>query len=494
MKYAKYMMRGGRKYTVMLIAALSIGAILSWPVRQVAVVLEPDVDLHQVVTVSASGIFEQDIIVQGGALSGVAIWLSPHESVAQPGTSLSLQIRDAVTDEVLRSAVQSVPVMSTPRHENVQFNFWPLRQAAERKLKLSLRSGDTISVARVHPDMATSKAIIIAVQQYKTLTLTHGLWNALTSYDTNGEDVYHHWRRGQQVLEGVNPYTCILDRTCENDKFAVHLPLFYELSALSQAFGLREYESWIAWWRPFFWLCYVSIGGILFTTVWRKKQPLLALFGLFFWLGNRWSLYVLRVAHIDFFALLWLVMAVVVWWQVTPGRRVRPVVASFLLGVSLSIKHVAAPLSPIYVIYAWRTTEGEPWRARVWYLLLHVLALGAVPLLSVLPFAWEQPQAVLQGLLFSVVRDSEANFGAPSLVAILNWGSLGSAAVTFLVWGIIYVAAWRRAFSPAAAALVTIVIFLAFNQVIFNQYFVWLMPLIPLVLAQTRERLVSETI
>src|SRR5262245_46803293 len=67
------------------------------------------------------------------------------------------------------------------------------------------------------------------------------------SLDTVGSDTYYSWIEGRRILRGQNPYERILHGNMEeNQKYSTYFPLFYELSALVQTAGIRQYYPWIS--------------------------------------------------------------------------------------------------------------------------------------------------------------------------------------------------------------------------------------------------------
>jgi hypothetical protein len=60
----------------------------------------------------------------------------------------------------------------------------------------------------------------------------------------------------------------------------------------------------------------------------------------------------------------------------------------------------------------------------------------------------------------------------------------------FLI-GVVYVAAYRKEVNLTNGTLIVMAITMAFTSVLYNQYFVWLIPFIPLAIANFRKRSVS---
>lgn len=122
------------------------------------------------------------------------------------------------------------------------------------------------------------------------------LWGA----DTEGRDIYYSWVEGSRILQGEDPYTRILTGDMlENDKYATYFPLFYALSAGSQALGLRDYASWLAAWRIVFLVSQVAIGLVIWLIYAQYRQWLAGLLAAMLWWFNSWSLIVTYIAHLD---------------------------------------------------------------------------------------------------------------------------------------------------------------------------------------------------
>ncbi|MEK7499194.1 MAG: hypothetical protein AAB649_01150, partial [Patescibacteria group bacterium] len=191
------------------------------------------------------------------------------------------------------------------------------------------------------------------------------------------------------------------------------------------------------------------------------------------------SLYVIRVGHVDFLAIFFLTASVVLFEK-------KRFWSLLLFGLSIATKQVAIFLAPLYLILIWVYTEKEK---RLKTGALSILTMMILPILTVFPFLLDNPQSVAKGLLFSASRTSEANMGATPLVSLLKiQGSFGVLPMAFLML-LIYIAAYRKKLSLASSGLAIMLIFLAFNTVTFNQYFLWFVPFLPLALADLKPKL-----
>lgn len=379
---------------------------------------------------------------------------------------LRLTIHEA-ENKMLRESVIAVADLDREQYRWL-FAFPPIYEAMDRTFTytLSLETTDEKLTVPLRAKLDQEDAPAITV--YASRQLLPVLVEQWSSYDQSGEDIYYYWLRGAQLAEGTNPYSCATDNTCVNHKNPGHLPLFYYLSAWSQQLGWTDFETWFALWQGVSLTAYLSIAAVLFIIAYERRQFSLAILAVLFWLGNRWSLYVIRVGHIEFIAILFLVLALaLINWR-------RSWVAPFFFGISLAVKQVALFLAPLWIIAAW------PDRKKM---LHHFLAMAAVPTIVSLPLFLHDQRAMIKSVLFAVTRTNEANMGAPSLDAVLQLEGLQSSMFMFLLVGLVYVMAARRQLPIVLSGLFIFVIMLAFNTVVFNQYFLWVIPLLPLVMS-----------
>lgn len=431
------------------------------------------------VPVAADDRSEEELLILNQDTSALtATYLSAHPSfraVALYTTSgfepngtgnLRLTIRDA-ENNTLRESVMAVADLDREQYRWF-FTFTPIHEAMNRTFTYTV-SLETVDKKLFVPLQATvDQAETPALTVYASRQLLPVLIEQWSSYDQGGEDIYYYWLRGAQLTEGTNPYSCARDNTCVDRKNPGHLPLFYYLSAWSQQLGWKEFEAWYSLWQGVSLTAYLACAAILFLVAYERRQFALAALAALFWLGNRWSLYVIRVGHLEFVAIFFLLLALsLINWR-------RSWIAPFLFGISLAVKQVALFLAPLWIIAVW------PDRKKM---MQHFVAMAAMPTIVSLPLFLHDPRAMVKGVLFAVTRTNEANMGAPSLDAVLQLEGMQSSIFMFLLVGLVYILAARRRLPIALSGLFIFVIMLGFNTVVFNQYFLWMIPLIPLVVS-----------
>lgn len=285
------------------------------------------------------------------------------------------------------------------------------------------------------------------------------------------------WVEGRRLLAGENPYARVLSGDLRhNKKYATYLPVFYELSAVSQAAGLREFPRWVGFWRVVFLLCLLGTAALIFARLARGGLLGLAMLGASLWLFNRWGLAGSRYASLDFVPVFLLVLSL---W-LFPRRRLP---ALLLFGLSLGFKPIGLLLVPLYLVWVWREPGGQAARR----VALAALAIGAIPIAASLPFiVWNAP-GFFRSILFSVTRNPEPFLGAFAAGDVLGLVGVPAKIPMAVLLLLTYALAWQGKIGRHAAVLLVMVIFVDFNSVLFAQYMIWLVPFVPLAVGEWAE-------
>jgi uncharacterized membrane protein len=287
-----------------------------------------------------------------------------------------------------------------------------------------------------------------------------------------GPDIYFVWRDGTRLATGQNPYASILSGNMrENRKYPTYLPLTYLLVAGAHHVGVTEFRSWMRLWRPLVLVGHVGIAILLLVACWRAGHPVLGAFAALFWGLNRWTLYVVSVAHVDFPAILCLLASLLLF---DTRRR-----ASLLLfGLSLAFKQIAIFVTPLYLVWTWR--ETRPAEARLGAVTRAAGWIALVPGVVSLPFLLWNAEAFLRSVLFSATRDPDSHITAVSLPAKVGLAGLPGRLPMLLLMGLVLWAAARGEVGRYLAVLLILVTFVDFNAVFYLQYMAWLVPFLVL--------------
>lgn len=285
-------------------------------------------------------------------------------------------------------------------------------------------------------------------------------------------DSFFIFQDGLSIADGQNPYARILGGDMRtNEKYPTYFPLFYLASAATQWFGLRLFTDWLAFWRVVFAAFDVAIALLLFAVPWRRGLRLFALFAALFWTWNRWTLFEILVAQIDFIPIFFLLVSMLLLER-------RTLLALVLFGTSLAAKQIGIFLLPLYLTWVWRRS---PHSDRVRRTLIACGAIAVVPVLVSLPFLFWGAEAYARSILFSATRLPRSHFGAESFDATLGLVGLPAKLPMLGLMAIVYVhSLWGRVTLPMAALLVMSV-FVDFNSVLYTHYPCWIVPLLVLV-------------
>jgi hypothetical protein len=285
------------------------------------------------------------------------------------------------------------------------------------------------------------------------------------------QDIYYSYVEGQRILNGENPYARVLEGDMrQNDKYANYFPLFYELSALSQVAGLREYPAWIAFWRVVFAGFGLAVGAAMFWVLYRRQLYLAAVFAVLFWFFNRWTVGMIEIADLEFLSLFLLIVSLELF-------RKHRWASLLLFSLSLAVKHIAIFMVPVYLIWVWQESPGM--QARVKQVVLSLLVIASVPLVTSLPFIAWNAEALVKAIIFEAVRNPSKSRAIDRLV---GWDGFLQRLPTLTLLAFAWLLVWSRKVGTYTSALFVQAVFVGVNPVFFESYPIWFFPFIPLVL------------
>ncbi|NEQ53582.1 MAG: hypothetical protein F6K11_26175 [Leptolyngbya sp. SIO3F4] len=308
----------------------------------------------------------------------------------------------------------------------------------------------------------------------------YSFWHTLAE-DLQGQDMYYIWLEGKRILSGENPYARVLAGNLrENDKYATYFPIAYLLSALVQKLGFLDYRDWLYFWRPISFVLHMGIVGLTLQYFQKRGLFILGTAAAVIILLGRWSIHMIRVQQLEFAAIFFLVYSLVILKEKTR-------LALLMFSISLGIKQIAIFALPLYLIWLWkhRTTGFKD-------LIIGTLIILSIPLLASLPFITWNAEGFFKSVLFSATRLGDSHIGsAPSIDVILSYEypwlvGLKAKLLMLFLMGMVYLSFLTERIGIFLAAAVTMMIFLYFNSVLFLQYFIWPLCLLPFALIEDR--------
>ena len=320
------------------------------------------------------------------------------------------------------------------------------------------------------------------------------LFSAWRVYGTVGvtktieqEDIFYAFKEGQRILNGENPYARVLTGNMrDNEKYATYFPLFYELSYASQAMGLEQFLDWTVFWRRVFIVFNLSTAVILFYLFWRSEMEWLGIFAAAFWLFNRWTLTVISIVHLDFLPIFFLVASLAVFPK---NKRLSLI----LYGISLALKQIGIFILPLYLIWVWLSTDQDI-KHRIREVIVAGFMIAGFPLITSIPFLIWNAKGFVMSVLFSATRVGSGRFTVLPLDAVLGWGGIAGRLPMLLLFMAIYWFCFSRYIGRYTGAFLIMSIFIAFNTALFVQYLLWLVPLTPLILLDSKEKYFQATV
>ena len=295
----------------------------------------------------------------------------------------------------------------------------------------------------------------------------HLLWSLKGAGRLTDRDIYYVWEEGKKLANGINPYARIIGNSIrDNDKYPTYLPLSYYAVAIFDRLGIKEFDDFVKVWRLINLFCHLCIG-ILIINVYKHEHKIVSgLVACGILLLGRWSSYIINVQHLEFIAILPILLA---------GHQLqrKPKLSALLFGLSLSVKHVGIILLPSFLIElnAKLAPKGSTFK-RKQILIYSLIALG-IPLVISLPFLLDQPLGFTLNMLFSATRDF-GDHGKATGTRIILTGVDGTRLLMVALIVINWLAQAKEKVNFWHASTVTLLLFLQFNAVIFAQYYIWL--------------------
>ena len=304
--------------------------------------------------------------------------------------------------------------------------------------------------------------IVAAVILFQAHTMLRG--GSLKS-----EDIFYVFGYGDAIAKGDNPYAQIVGKGMRfNRKYPTYFPAMPLAVALQQKIRPTTFSAWVAGYRWVSLFFHLAAGVIFFVVGYRRYGPVFAILLSSFWWFNRWTLLILRIAHIDVIALFFLILAFYL-------LRHRRNWAFFVFGLSLAVKQIGIFLIPLLLIWAFRHSEKDRLKKSAVALGLMLL----VPFVLSLPFLFWHAEGYLRSIFFSATRMGGGHFGqAASLSHLFQWHGFAGRLIMLGLMALTYYCYWRRTLSLAVAGLLVMCAFLHFNAVLFVQYLVWALPFI----------------
>jgi hypothetical protein len=449
-----------RKHNKLLIVFLGITCLFLIPIQTPITSIEENPDDSRALSLSKETSVSIHLTDIPTATSAIALWAS--DSMKTPPTT-------PVEVHVDTEEAKSIPLKKL--------------LSGERQLKIQLprRTTNNLEISLRAPTLDTKKALLVRTAQdnkdmvaytlYERMPLIQTLLHTLYAHNATADDIEYVWREGAGILQGGNPYEKAAHAAHWENKYATYFPLSYIISAGIQKSGAASFSSWLAVVRPIVFASQLLTAILVLVFLYSQKKLTLGIFGFFLILFHRFTLYPAQTSQIDFPAIMFLVMGLFLL-----QKKIK--MGHVVIGISLAIKQMAVILLPLFLI--WEYSQYKSKKQTGVALLLMLI----VPLITLLPFIMSSPEGVRASLSFSANRFSGGDFTIPDISTLLSLTGPSSRIGMYGLMIIIYIAFWKKEIGIFGSCLAIFVIFTGFNPVLFFHYLAWIVPFIPLALAE----------
>jgi hypothetical protein len=295
------------------------------------------------------------------------------------------------------------------------------------------------------------------------------------------EDTYYIWLEGKRIISGENPYARVLAGNMRvNDKYATYFPVAYLLSALLHKLGFSRFEDWIYMWRPLSFIFQMGIVALILQFFSRRGLITLGFAAALIILLGRWSIYIIKVQQLEFAAIFFLLFSLTLLSH-------RPKLSLLMFSLSLGIKQIAIFCLPLYLIYLWKQTDPD---IRTRNTFLGLLIIASIPMATSIPFLIWNAEGFVKSVLFSATRYGDTHVDARSIDLIIAdrfywFVGLKAKSPMLFVMAIIYLGFLKEKAGVFISCTLIMMVFVYFNSVVYLQYFIWYICLIPFALVET---------
>jgi hypothetical protein len=302
-------------------------------------------------------------------------------------------------------------------------------------------------------------------------------------WEFQGSDIRFEYLHAQRIGAGENIYADILNQDLlTNNKYATLLPLYYYflhgVVSLTQVDGIPNFEGFMDLHRSILLVAELSTALFTYLIFRREDKHLLGFLSATFLMFNRWIINNIASGKQDVIAIAFLMASL---YFFTSKKSRDHIISYFLFGMSLGLKQIGIFLAPIYVM---PLLVG---RDSIKAFLINMLAFSIPTFVVGLPIIINSPAAFYYSMLFSFTREPNklnSDFGYRNMLVLYNVGveknniryyllpRLPLVVFSFLN----FILLLARKIPLYLYCLTSLFIFIAFNPVLFSQYFTWVPP------------------
>lgn len=304
-------------------------------------------------------------------------------------------------------------------------------------------------------------------------------------------DIYFEVKSAQQINNGENPYTTILKGNLLNNnpdqKYSTLFPLYYYYLAYLDKTTGSDFEGIMDLHREIVYVAQIVAAVFIYLIFRRENKPWIGLLAATFFVFNRWTLANIADAKHDVIAIAALMISMYLF---VSKNKSHLYLAAFFYGISMGLKHIGLFISPIFLLpVLYKRLNFKETLLYAFAFLLPSIGVGLPLILNSIngffysimfsftraPF-YEDGEYVYESLVLYDVGVKNNNVFFYILPRIpLVFFSLFSTVLVLLKKVPIFVYCFAALF-----------IFVAFNPILFDQYFTWITPFIFLAVLENK--------
>ena len=271
-------------------------------------------------------------------------------------------------------------------------------------------------------------------------------------------------------------------------------PLYFYFMTLITKFSNYSFVLFLDNLRYIVFLAY-SLTGLSIYLLLYKKSKILALFGMTLFMFNRWTLNDVIDLKQDSYVIFATILSLSL-------LKTNKKMSFLLFGIATALKHLTILISPIFaleilnqIIQAWKNKNSSELLKKNIVEIVLCITLALIPIvIPSIPFIIQTPKNFFSSIMFNVTRkpqDSSVKLdtGFDKLLVLYDqdknksnfYYMLPRIPMVILLCLLILLFFKKKIFMWEYCSL-TYVVFVAFNPVLFGQYYTWMMGFLPLIL------------
>jgi hypothetical protein len=305
--------------------------------------------------------------------------------------------------------------------------------------------------------------------------------NKKQHWEYYNSDIRYEYLNGIDFIQGKNPYTKVLQyNLLTNHKYATLFPLYYYyIGYVAKAVNF-DYDTFLDVYRAQLYIAEIIGAVIIYLIFKRENKYLLGFVAATFFMFNRWTIANIIDGKQDVIAILFLMAF---FYFFTSPKKKNKVISFLLFGISIGFKHVGIFIAPLLLLpFIRKEITFKDFIKGFCLFLIPTIVVGSFHIL-------QNPLAFFYSMLFSFTRESSklnTEFGYQNILVLYNVGVKNNNIIFYLlprlplvVFSVLNITLlWLKKLPPMLYCFTAMFIFIAFNPVLFSQYFTWIAPLV----------------